>query len=234
MDLIAALDEAGNEFGRLVDGTRPEQLGDETPCTEFTVRDLVNHLVGGATMFAIAFEQGSVPDDELAAIMGDMVGDDPSAAYATASARVQAAYHAPGALDGMVTMPFGEMPREAALGIASLRRRRARVGPRPGHGAGVDAVGGSRRGDPRPRSGHGARPVPRGDVRRGDHHRGDGAGLGPRRRLLRPPALSPRPVLASPAHRPDARGTPERSAEVGIEQSLVLPEPGRVTPQPPG
>jgi len=118
MDLIAALDEAGNEFGRLVDGTRPEQLGDETPCTEFTVRDLVNHLVGGATMFAIAFEQGSVPDDELAAIMGDMVGDDPSAAYATASARVQAAYHAPGALDGMVTMPFGEMPREAALGIA--------------------------------------------------------------------------------------------------------------------
>ena len=39
MDLIAALDEVGNEFGRLVDGTRADQLDDRTPCTEFTVRD---------------------------------------------------------------------------------------------------------------------------------------------------------------------------------------------------
>jgi len=120
MDLITALDDAGTEFGRLVDGTRPDQLGATTPCTEFTVRDLINHVTGGATMFAAAFEHGSVPDDELAAIMGDMVGDDPSAAYAAASERVRAAYHAPGALDGSVTMPFGEFPREAALGIAVL------------------------------------------------------------------------------------------------------------------
>lgn len=118
MDLIAALDEVGNEFGRLVDGTRPEQLGATTPCTEFTVRDLINHVTGGATMFAAAFEHGSVPDDELAVIMGDVLGDDPSAAYAAASERVQAAYHAPGALEGMVSLPFGEFPREAALGIA--------------------------------------------------------------------------------------------------------------------
>lgn len=118
MDLIAALDEVGNEFGRLVDGTAPEQLDDETPCTEFTVRGVINHVIGGATMFGAAFEHGSVPDDEMAKVMGDMVGDDPSAAYAAASARVQAAYHAPGALEGTVAMPWGEMPREAALGIA--------------------------------------------------------------------------------------------------------------------
>jgi len=31
---------------------------------------------------------------------------------------VQAAYHAPGALDGDVALPFGQMPRTAALGIA--------------------------------------------------------------------------------------------------------------------
>jgi uncharacterized protein (TIGR03086 family) len=118
MDLIAALDEVGTEFGRLVDGTRADQLDDRTPCTEFTVRDVINHVTGGATMFASAFEHGAVPDDELAVIFGDLVGDDPSGAYAKASARVQAAYHAPGALDGTVTLPFGEFPREAALGIA--------------------------------------------------------------------------------------------------------------------
>jgi len=31
---------------------------------------------------------------------------------------VQAAYHAPGALEGTVSLPFGEFPREAAIGIA--------------------------------------------------------------------------------------------------------------------
>jgi len=119
MDLIAALDEVGTEFGRLVEGTKPEQLADQTPCTEFTVRDVINHVAAGATMWAIAFEQGSVPDDQLGEIMGgDVLGDDPSAAYAMASDRIQAAYHADGALDGTVTLPFGEVPREAALGIA--------------------------------------------------------------------------------------------------------------------
>ena len=119
MDLIAALDEVGTEFGRLVAGTAPDQLGATTPCTEFDVRDVINHVTAGATMFASAFENGAVPDDELGRIMGgDILGDDPAAAYAAASERVQAAYHAPGALEGMVTLPFGEMPREAALGIA--------------------------------------------------------------------------------------------------------------------
>lgn len=120
MDLITALDDAGTEFGRLVDGTRADQLDLPTPCARFTVRELINHVTAGATMFAWAFEQGSVPDAELAALMGDVLGDDPSAAYAGASERVQAAYHAPGALDGNVTLPFGEMPRAAALSIAAF------------------------------------------------------------------------------------------------------------------
>ena len=118
MDLITALDDAGTEFGRLVDGTAPDQLGDTTPCTEFTVKDVINHVTGGALMFAVGLEQGSVPDDELATIMGDCVGDDPAGAYAAANARLHAASHAPGALDGMVSLPFGELPREAAMGIA--------------------------------------------------------------------------------------------------------------------
>lgn len=118
MDLITALDEVGTEFGRLVDGTAAARLGDTTPCTEFTVKDLINHVTGGALMFAVGFEQGSVPDEELGKIMGDCVGDDPSGAYAAASERVRTAYHAPGALEGMVSLPFGEFPREAAMGIA--------------------------------------------------------------------------------------------------------------------
>lgn len=119
MDLVTALDDAGTEFGRLVDGTRPDQLGDASPCTEFTVRDVINHITGGATMFAAAFEHGAVPDDELARIMsGDLLGDDPSAAFAAARARVQTAVGGPGAPDDSLTFPWGEMTREAAVQLA--------------------------------------------------------------------------------------------------------------------
>jgi len=119
VDLIPALDEVGNEFGRLVAGTRADQLGDTTPCTEFDVRGVINHVTAGANMFGAAFESGSISDEELGLLMGgDILGDDPAAAYRAASDRVQAAYHTPGALEGTAVFPWGEMPREAAMGIA--------------------------------------------------------------------------------------------------------------------
>lgn len=119
MDLLESIDTAANEFGRLVNGTEPNQLANPTPCAAFTVGDLINHVASGATMFAIAFEQGSVPDDELGRVMApDFVGDDYKAAVARAMERAGAAFSAPGAMDGNVTLPFGEMPREAAVGIA--------------------------------------------------------------------------------------------------------------------
>ena len=33
---------------KLVDNTTPEQLSEKTPCTEWTVRDLLNHVTGGS------------------------------------------------------------------------------------------------------------------------------------------------------------------------------------------
>jgi len=119
MDLISALDEVGTEFGRLVDGTAPEQLADTTPCTEFDVRALINHVAAGANMFGAAFESGAISDEELGRLMGgDILGDDPSGTYRAGSERVMAAIRVPGAIEGTATFPWGEMPREAALGIA--------------------------------------------------------------------------------------------------------------------
>lgn len=119
MDLLESIDAAASEFGRLVNGTEPDQLANPTPCVDFTVRDLINHVASGATMFAIAFEQGSVPDEELGRVMApDFVGDDYKAAVAEALGRAGAAFSAPGGMDGNVALPFGEMPREAAVGIA--------------------------------------------------------------------------------------------------------------------
>jgi len=118
MDLIADIQGAATEFGRLVEGTSPDQLGNPTACAEFTVRDLINHVVGGATMFAIAFDRGSVPEEELGPLFGDVLGDDYKGACAAAMERAGAAFTRPGALDGSVTLPFGEFAREDALGLA--------------------------------------------------------------------------------------------------------------------
>lgn len=103
----------------VIGNTRPNQLSNATLCTEWTVKDVINHMVGGATMFAISVEQGSVPDDMLGKLMGgDNVGDDPKGAWATASKRAMDAFALPGAMDKTVKLPFGEMPGGVALNIA--------------------------------------------------------------------------------------------------------------------
>lgn len=99
--------------------TDAAQLSNPTLCTEWTVKDLINHMVGGATMFAISAEQGSVPDEMLGQLMGgDNVGNDPQGAWATASKRAMAAFEQPGAMEKIVKLPFGEMPAAIALNIA--------------------------------------------------------------------------------------------------------------------
>ncbi len=76
----------------VIDKTTNDQLANPTPCTEWTVKDVINHMVGGATMFAISVEEGSVPDDMLGKLMGgDNVGADPKGAWATASDRAMQA-----------------------------------------------------------------------------------------------------------------------------------------------
>ena len=107
------------ELQRLVDNTKPEQLDQPTLCTEWQVRDLLNHLVGGATMFAISAEEGDVADDVVGRLMGtDQLGDDYKGAVVSAGDRALAAFDQPGALEKMVKLPFGTMPAGVALNIA--------------------------------------------------------------------------------------------------------------------
>jgi uncharacterized protein (TIGR03086 family) len=118
MEQGALLSRAVNEVNRLVDGISDDQLDAQTPCTDWKVRDLVNHLVGGANMFAVSAETGSVPDDVLAALGQDNLGDDFKQAWKQASTRATAAFNQPGIEDKTVALPFGEMPAPIAATIA--------------------------------------------------------------------------------------------------------------------
>jgi uncharacterized protein (TIGR03086 family) len=119
MEGIVMLQRVVDTTNEVIGNTSPAQLSNPTLCTEWTVKDLINHMVGGATMFAVSAEQGSVPDDMLGQLMGgDNLGDDPKGAWDRASKRAMAAFEPPGAMEKIVKLPFGEMPAGVALNIA--------------------------------------------------------------------------------------------------------------------
>ncbi len=94
----------------------PEQMSNATPCDKWTVHDLCNHIVGGGHMFAAAFrgEQQAIDPD---ADMPDMVGPDPLASFDASIADFNAAIDSPGAMDKVISLPFGEIPAPVVLEI---------------------------------------------------------------------------------------------------------------------
>jgi uncharacterized protein (TIGR03086 family) len=97
--------QLGPVLGDVIAGIRPEQLDLATPCSEFTVRGVLEHLIGGATMFAAAYR------GEIAADPGDIV--DPIAGIRAALGDLADSIAAPGALDRTIRAPFGEVDGES-------------------------------------------------------------------------------------------------------------------------
>src|SRR3954462_12978124 len=114
---VELLQRVVDETTRVVDNVKDNQLGNATPCTEWTVRDVVNHITGGATMFAISAEQGKVPDEQIGQLLGgDNLGNDFKGAWGTAATKAMGAFENVD-LTKVVTLPFGEMPAGVALNI---------------------------------------------------------------------------------------------------------------------
>jgi uncharacterized protein (TIGR03086 family) len=100
----------------LVDGVRDDQWAEPTPCTDWTVRQLVNHLVGGNRLFAailrreLTLEPGAPPRPPT-----DNLGDDPPAAFRAAASAVLDAFRQPGVMEQAFTVPLGTVPGAVAL-----------------------------------------------------------------------------------------------------------------------
>jgi uncharacterized protein (TIGR03086 family) len=100
--------------GAVVAGTKRDQLGDPTPCAEWTVRDVLNHLIGGCLSFAAGGAGESRPlDDGVDHCAEDHVGE-----FDRAAKEALEAFSQPGALEKEFTMPWGASPGAAALGLA--------------------------------------------------------------------------------------------------------------------
>ena len=105
--LTRALDATGKVIAAIGDA----QWAGRTPCTEWTVSDLVRHLVAGNNRFATAVGGAERPGIEESA----PTDADLAAAYQDSGAALIEAFSQPGALDRTVTVPIGQVPGVVAL-----------------------------------------------------------------------------------------------------------------------
>ena len=93
----------------------PDQMSQATPCASWKVSDLINHIVGGLTFFEVGVTGAAPAGGEVDFSAGDYLAD-----FDAAAARTVAAFSAEGVMAKMLTLPFGEMPGAAFLGLATM------------------------------------------------------------------------------------------------------------------
>ena len=101
--LVGQLGRASDAVGALISNIRADQWSAPTPCTEWTVRRVVNHLIGMNRVFA-ALLAGQPPPPRPAA---DHVEDDPVRAFRDSAAALLAAFSRPGVLERTYRGPLG-------------------------------------------------------------------------------------------------------------------------------
>lgn len=106
---VARLSTTVAVTGHLVAAIEPGQWELPTPCPDWTVHDVVNHLVSGQRRLAAALSGGTPP-----AAGEDLLGGDPATAYWSSAEAMLAALRADGALDRPVNIPAGTLPGSVA------------------------------------------------------------------------------------------------------------------------
>src|SRR5262249_12840934 len=113
VDLVDSLDHTFQHAHAVIAGVRSEQYDASTPCAEWTVRDLLGHMIGVvARIGAAAAGQPRGDAFELAS--------DPAAQFQQAAAPSLAAWRTPGVLDQIVNGGAGPMPGHVLASINLL------------------------------------------------------------------------------------------------------------------
>ncbi len=110
-DPMSQLTRAIDATGQVIAAISGAQWAGHTPCTEWTVSDLVRHLVAGNNRFATAVDgKERPPIEEAIATDADL-----PVAYRDSGAALIEAFSQPEALKRTVTVPIGQVPGIVAL-----------------------------------------------------------------------------------------------------------------------
>jgi uncharacterized protein (TIGR03086 family) len=96
-------------FGEKVHAIRGDQWSNPTPCSEWDVRALVNH-VASETLWAPPLLEGRTIEEVGDRFDGDVLDPDPPSSWDGAAESARAAMTAPGATDRTVHLSYGDSP----------------------------------------------------------------------------------------------------------------------------
>lgn len=97
---------------RIIAGVAANQMVLPTPCQSWDVAALINHMVSAPRFAASAVATRTNVEDDREFTKGDYL-----AAYDESREEALSAFGAPGALEKMVVMPFGEIPGAVLMEI---------------------------------------------------------------------------------------------------------------------
>jgi uncharacterized protein (TIGR03086 family) len=115
-DPNSLLRHAGAEFERRLAAVTPAQLSQPTPCEEWTVSDLVSHVVGESIM-SVRLLHGAEALGATVGLDADILDGDPFAAFITSAEAERSAFEESGAMERIVHHPAMDMPGAQLLGF---------------------------------------------------------------------------------------------------------------------
>jgi uncharacterized protein (TIGR03086 family) len=120
MELVDALDMATDGFRHCLAQVDEAQWSGPTPCSEWDVRFLVAHVVGGNRFAALVFD-GARAEDAFGAVMARrQLGDEPLVDYTSSADEQRNRFRAVGALAQTVSHPSGGLTGERFLEMRVL------------------------------------------------------------------------------------------------------------------
>ena len=99
----------------LVAGVRGDQWSDPTPCEDWDVRTLVNHIVSG-NLWAAELGAGKTIEEVGDRLDGDVLDQYPTGAYDISAELAAAVFRRPGAMEAPCAVSYGPVPGEIYCG----------------------------------------------------------------------------------------------------------------------
>ncbi len=115
MDLLDAHTRALASARRAIAGVPDDRWSDQSTCDAWTVRELVNHVTTG-NWWAAELASGKTIEEVGDRLDGDVLDDDPLAAYDVSAAAADVVFRGPGALDAPCAVSYGPVPGSVYCG----------------------------------------------------------------------------------------------------------------------
>ena len=108
MDPLVAHQRAQDVFAGVLAGVGTEKFGNPTPCSEWTIGDLIEHVISGNEHVGIwsgTTEKSPARPDDIAA------------AHRASAAAAQEVFAGPDGMSTIFKLPFGEVPGQMFIGM---------------------------------------------------------------------------------------------------------------------